>query len=163
MWLILFPVQSFQHSNYFSVHNFQNPIFAYDLPWFCVLLFFLRRVFVMGVFHTRVCNRLLFRMPTYTSPAPSRIPNPCILLLTRHLHLDTLCPKWTSPSSSTNLLVLLYFLCISAGRSPLTHLSKTGICASVSLTLPHHVLYGSTNFLHGYILSSLCPSVLSLF
>lgn len=32
MWLILFPIQSFQNSNYFSVCNFQNPIFAYDLP-----------------------------------------------------------------------------------------------------------------------------------
>lgn len=83
----------------------------------------------------------VFRMPTYTPPAPSRIPNWCILLPTRHLHLDASCPKWTSPSSSTNLLVLLYFLCISASRSPLTHLSKPGNWAPLSLTLPHHVLY----------------------
>lgn len=32
MWLILFLIQSFQDSNYFSVPNFSNPIFAYDLP-----------------------------------------------------------------------------------------------------------------------------------
>lgn len=95
----------------------------------------------MAVLHTHVYNRLLFRMPTYMSPTPSRIPNWYILLPTRHFHLDASCPKWTSPSSSTNLLVRQYFLCISAGRSPLIHLSKPGIWASLSLTLPHHVLY----------------------
>lgn len=113
MRLILFPTQSLQDSNYFSVSNFPYPIFAHDVPQFRVALFLLGYVFFIRIlFHIDVYHHLFLgcqnmSIHPYFPPA-LQIHISCCL----HLHLDASCPKWTSPSSSTNLFFPLYFLCI---------------------------------------------------
>lgn len=155
-----------QDGNYFSVSNFPYPLFAHDVPRFHVPLVLLGYVFFIRIhFHIHVYHHLFLgcqNMSTHPYfPPELQIHLSCCL----HLHLDASRPKWTSPSSSTNLFFPLCFLCIWQTDYQYTCLYwESGSNCHCPLLCLTKFSTDSTSVFYGYIRSSpLRPPLLSQF